>query len=447
MRCLVFTCCVIFATLIAAAQPLGPSPAVPASVVPEKPPVPDLPPPEDGGPIRFAYSTDQAIAHFRQLVKAEPENARAHRYLGEFLERKAREVGDHSLFRPAEEHLRKALALQPEYPQAKTSLAAVLCARHRFAEALKLTQEVLKSQPRNVDVLTIQGDALLELGRYAEAEAVYQGLHAQSPIPEVLSRLANLAELKGQLGQAEELMHRAAILAAETGPANADAWYRGRLGDLALEAGRLEDAAEIYQTIPAAVDAYHDATAALARIRAAQGKNDEAIALYRRAIAIGPDASMLIGLGDLYVALGKPELAEPLYAQVVQSSSGLDEHRRTLAMFYADHGRELATALELARLDYAERKDIHASDALAWALYQNEKYSEAEKMMAEALRLGTKDAKLQFHAGMIQYRLANFEKARDLLNAAVSHPAFSIRDAKIAREFLARPPALAPGTQ
>jgi tetratricopeptide (TPR) repeat protein len=444
MRCWVFTWCLVVAPLTAAAQPPGPAQVDPPSVVPEKPPAPNLPPPDDGGPNRFAYSTDQAIAHFRQLVKAEPENARAHRYLGEFLERKAREVGDESLFQPAEEHLRQALALQPEYPQAKTSLAAVLCARHRFAEALKLTQEVLKSRPRDVDVLTIQGDALLELGRYAEAEAVYQRLEAQSPIPEVLARLANLAEFKGELAKAEELMRRAASLAAETGGANADAWYRGRLGDLALEAGRLDDAAAIYQAIPDTVDAYHDATAGLARIRAAQGKNDEAIALYRRAIAIGPDSSMLIGLGDLYVALGKPELAEPLFALVVQSSSGVDEHRRTLAMFYADHGRELTTALELARLDYAERKDIYAADTLAWALYQNRIYPEAEKMMAEALRLGTKDAKLQFHAGMIQFRLENLEAARPLLNAAVSHPAFSIRDAKIAREFLARLPPLTP---
>jgi tetratricopeptide (TPR) repeat protein len=263
----------------------------------------------------------------------------------------------------------------------------------------------------------------------------------------VLARLANLAEFKGQLDQAQELMRRAATLAAETGQANADAWYRGRLGDLALEAGRLDDAAAIYQSIPAAVDAYHDATAGLARIRAAQGKNDEAIALYRRAIAIGPDSSMLIGLGDLYVALGKPELAEPLYDQVVQSLSGADEHRRALAMFYADHGRELPTALELARLDYAERKDIHAADTLAWALYHNGKYPEAEKMMAEALRLGTKDAKLQFHAGMIQYRLANFEKARSLLNTALSHPALSIRDARIARETLAQLPAPASGAR
>ena len=443
MRCLVFACCVVCAPLFAADQPPVTSKAVPPSVVPEKPPVPDLPPPADGGPIRFAYSTEQAIAHFRELVTADPENARAHRYLGEFLERKAREVGDDSLFRPAEEHLRKALALQPEYLQAKTSLAAVLCCRHRFVEALKLTEDVLKSQPRDVDVLTIQGDALLELGRYPEAEAIFQRLHAQAPIPEVLARLANLAELKGQLSQAEQLMRRAATLAAETGPAHADAWYRGRLGDLALEGGRLEDAEAIYQTIPANVDAYHDATANLARIRVAQGKNDEAIALYRRAIAIGPDSSMLIGLGDLYVALGKPELAEPLYAQVVQSSLGVEEHRRTLAMFYADHGRDLATALELAQLDFAERKDIHGADCLAWALCQNAKYAEAEKLMTEALRLGTKDAKLQFHAGMIQYHLANFEKARSLLNAALSQPTFSIRDAKIAREFLARLPAVA----
>src|SRR5262245_7677757 len=137
MRILAYSCCVILAPLSGLAQSPNRSQANPPTVVPEKPPPPDLPPPADGGPIRFAYSTDQAIAHFRQVIEADPQSARGHRYLGEFLEKKAREGGDHALFKPAEEHLRKALALQPDYPQAKISLAAVLCARHRFAEALK----------------------------------------------------------------------------------------------------------------------------------------------------------------------------------------------------------------------------------------------------------------------------------------------------------------------
>jgi tetratricopeptide (TPR) repeat protein len=284
--------------------------------------------------------------------------------------------------------------------------------------------------------LAIHGDALLELGRYSEAEAIYQQLHSLSPIPEVLARLSNLAEFKGELEKAEELMSRAATLAAKTGQANSDAWYRGRLGDLALEAGRLDDAEALYVAIPNTVDAYHDASAGRARIRVAQGKLDEAIELYRQAIAIGPDASMLIGLGDIYVAQGKPELAEPLFSQVVESSVGVEENRRSLAMFYADHGRELPSSLELARLDYAERKDIYAADTLAWALYQNGKFSEAEKAINEALRLGTQDPKLWFHAGMIQHRLGNTKKSNELLNKALSRATFSIRDAKVARAAL-----------
>lgn len=436
MRSWFFLSCVFLAPVVAIAAPPGGSKAIPASEVPEIPPTPDLPPPEDGGPIRYAYTTDQALDHFRELVKVEPENARAHRYLGEFLERKAREVGDESLYKPAEEHLRKALLLQPDYVYAKVSLASVLCNRHSFAEALELTQQVLKSNPRDVEVLAIHGDALLEIGRYSEAEAVYQLLYSLSPIPEVLARLSNLSEFKGELERAEELMSRAAKLSANSAAANSDAWYRGRLGDLALEAGRLDDAEALYITIPNTVDAYHDATAGCARIRVAQGKLDEAIELFRQAIAIGPDASMLIGLGDVYVALGKSELAEPLFKQVVESSIGVEENRRVLAMFYADHGRESASALELARADYAERKDIYAADTLAWALYHNGKFSEAEKAINEAMRLGTKDPKLWFHAGMIQHRLGNTKLSTELLNKALSRSTFSIRDAKIARATL-----------
>src|SRR5687767_12465023 len=105
MRCLLVICCLVLALRIAAAAPPAGSPAdraVPASTLPEKPPPPDLPPPADGGPNRFIYSTDEAIAYFRKILSDYPADASANRYLGEFLERKAREVGDDSLFKPAE---------------------------------------------------------------------------------------------------------------------------------------------------------------------------------------------------------------------------------------------------------------------------------------------------------------------------------------------------------
>jgi Tfp pilus assembly protein PilF len=57
--------------------------------------------------------------------------------------------------------------------------------------------------------------------------------------------------------------------------------------------------------------------------------------------------------------------------------------------------------------------------------------------MMEALKLGTKDARLFFHAGMIHHRLAAHEKARDYLQRALAtNPHFHILHAEVAERTL-----------
>jgi tetratricopeptide (TPR) repeat protein len=410
----------------------------PKEALPPKPPPPDEPPPEDGGPLAYYHTTDEAIQFFQERVKKNPQDFISHRYLGELHERKARESGDSTRFEAAEAALRRSLELFPEYPRARASLAAVLCSRHKFAEGLAIARQLVQEQPKDIDALATMGDALLELGRYAEAETACQQLHRLAPIAEVIARLANLAELKGETEEAKRLMRRAAEQAGKLGGAKAAAWYQARLGDLAFEAGRIEEAATLYQAVPPGTDAYHDATAGLGRIRAAQGRLDEAIDLYNRAVAIGPDPHMLAALGDLYVQTGREDLARPLYDRLVRATQDSAEHRRALALFFADHDRELPRALELARRDFAERQDIHGHETLAWALYKNNRPEEAAEAIAEALKLGTKDAKLFYHAGIIYHRLGDQAKARDYLGRALTlNPHFSPRHAEEARRALA----------
>ena len=82
---------------------------------------------------------------------------------------------------------------------------------------------------------------------------------------------------------------------------------------------------------------------------------------------------------------------------------------------------------------------LYAYDALAWALCQNGQLREAERAMAEALKLGTKDAALFYHAGVIADRLGERDQARDYLSRALAvNPHFAPRPAEEARQVLAR---------
>ncbi len=69
-----------------------------------------------------------------------------------------------------------------------------------------------------------------------------------------------------------------------------------------------------------------------------------------------------------------------------------------LALFNANHGDKLL-AEKQARTVYSYRPTILAADTLARALYQNGKYTEAQKYSEQALRLGTREATYHFHAG------------------------------------------------
>lgn len=94
-------------------------------------------------------------------------------------------------------------------------------------------------------------------------------------------------------------------------------------------------------------------------------------------------------------------------------------------------------ALALAEAEITTRRDIYGYDALAWAVLANGRSAEARTAMTEALALGTRDAKLFFHAGMIEAALGNADAARAFLeDALATDPSFDPRGAAMARATL-----------
>ncbi len=393
----------------------------------------------DFSPADFTYADDEIIKVLLKRIKANPSDDVSLYRLGEIYEKKAGQTGDLTYFAKAEACLRKSLELFPQGHRAKVSLAAVLCAQHKFTEGLKLAREALAVKPKDVDALATAGDALLETGRYDEAETAFNQLQKLSQAPPVLSRLASLAEFKGDTEKALKLMGNAAADILKAGGAAGGAgWYQARLGDIALVAGRIDQAEEYYKSVPKNIDAFHDATAGLGRIKAMKGDLKGAITQYEKAVAIGPDAHMLAALGDLYVATGQTEKADPLFQKFLAITANKGEYLRERANFLSNHERDVAAALSLAELDLQQRKDIYGYDALAWALLKNDKPELAAEAMKQALKLGTIDAMLQYHAGMIEAKLGHREQAKAYLEACMKiNPNFSLLHSENAKKALA----------
>jgi tetratricopeptide (TPR) repeat protein len=146
-------------------------------------------------------------------------------------------------------------------------------------------------------------------------------------------------------------------------------------------------------------------------------------------------------LGDIYNQAGNTAEAKKQY-QLVEYIGRLGQinqvlHNRDLALFYADHDIKLDQALALAHKEFEVRHDIYTWDALAWALYKNGKYQEASDASEHALRPGTRDALLFFHAGMIASRLGQTSQAKERLQTALSiNPGFHVIYAGVARQQL-----------
>ena len=384
---------------------------------------------------------DTAIAFWQKRVADNPRAYIDYTYLGEAYARKARETGDVSDYQRAEAALRQALSVNPKYAQTSALLSGVLFAMHDFRGALAIA-EPLADHPRALQALATVGDAHMALGNYEQAEATFRKLLERAPVPSVYSRLAIMADLRGDSEQALSLMHQASQLAQQSGDYGESlAWYEYQVGELYFKAGQVDSAASHYQAALGVFDNYYLALAGLGKVRAAQGDYQAAIDLYRRATAIIPQPELLAALGDVYTATGQPDKAKLQYDTVeyIGKLAKINQqvYNRQLANFDSDHDMRLDEALRLALTELEFRKDVYGYDAAAWAYYKNGMFDQAQEVIQQAMKLGTRDARLYYHAGMIAKAQGRNADAQRLLSEALSiNPHFDLLQARLARATL-----------
>ena len=387
-------------------------------------------------------SVDGSIHFYQEALKRNPRDGRTYYRLGDAYIQKARESGDPTYFNLAEQALRKSLELAPRNSGALRHLAYVLYFRHEFDEAASHAQKAIALAPLDSNAYGILGDAYLETGRYRQAEQTYQQMIGLRQDLYTYSRLSGLKNIRGDIGGAIADLENAVAEGKGNGrPGEGVAWVQWQLGDEHFAAGHLGDAKTQYLNALETYPNYYRALAGLAQVSVAEKRYEEAIELYKRAIAVIPQPDYIAALADVYKKIGRGEEAERQYALVetIGYLSALNKvlYNRELAYFYADHDMKLAEALNLAQQELAVRKDIYGYDVLAWALYKNGSFEEARNAMDQALVQGTKDARLFFHAGMIYYRLGETAKAKEFLaRALATNPNFHIFHAGLAERTL-----------
>jgi tetratricopeptide (TPR) repeat protein len=377
-------------------------------------------------------ASDRAIAQSQFKIRRNPNNPSAYHQLGDAYVQKARESGDNSYFDLAEQALKKSLSLNPQQSGVRRHLAHVLASRHDFEAAAAEAREAIALDPTDMDAYGVLGDAYLETGKYEQAEQAYTTMLTLKESLSSYSRLSGMKSLKGDTpGAISDLKTAIQLGKQENQPKESVAWAQWQLGAEYYAIGKLAEAESEYVQALDTYPKYYRSVAGLAQVRAAQKRYPEAIQLYREAITAVPMPEYIAALGDVYAKSGNPHEARKQYELVeyIGQLSALNKalYNRELAYFYADHGIKLQQGLELAQRELDYRRDVYAYDVLAWSLYQNGKFEEAREAVSKALKLGTQDAKLHYHAGMIYQRLGEKEKAREHLHRALSiNPHFHI---------------------
>jgi protein O-GlcNAc transferase len=248
----------------------------------------------------------------------------------------------------AETLYRKALAKDPDNPDALHLLGALAFQRGQFREAIALIERALPALDALPEAHVNLGNALLAVGETARAGESYHravaldsahGLahsnlarvyldqgdygtalaHAERALaqaPDFLGARANFAEaLMGlrRFAEAEAVLRQALQLAPEQ-PA-----LLRNLGRVLARQSRFAEAAESLEKVAAYAPTDPSAQFELGRVLCAAGRPAEAAESYRRALELAPgSAEAHLALGEVLEALGQPEAAADSYRRAIQ---------------------------------------------------------------------------------------------------------------------------------
>ena len=310
----------------------------------------------------------QAEAAYRRILTINPAHADALHFLGIV----ARQAGRNDL---AIDYVRQAIELHDARPDAYSELGRAL-------------RDLRLVRPDLYDAHNTLGNALLALGRPAEAEASYR---------QALRLRPNNPEAHNNLGAAEQALGR---------PAEAEASCR--------EALRLRPD-------------YPDAHNNLGNALQALGRLTEAEASYRKALQLRPDyPEAHHNLGNSLYALGRTAEAEASYRRALRLRPDYPEAHNNLGISLQTIGRLAEAEASFREALRVWRDYVEAHNNLGNVLRTMGRLAEAEASFREALRLRPDQPDVHNNLGNALYALGRAAEAegsyREALHLQPSHP-------------------------
>mgnify|MGYP002146189937 CR=1 FL=1 len=388
-------------------------------------------------PARDATATDAVITAMQERVRKDPEKLEHLITLGQAWVRKAREAADPGYYQNADACAELALRLQPDSALALNLRALVLLNEHRFAEAQAVAEGILARSDFDPMALGTLSDAQLEQGRIDAAEEAVQKMVAQKPGLPSYSRAAYLYFLRGN-GAAAKQAIRLAIDSAPTARADAEprAWAVVQAAQLFFLEGDYTGADAGFVMALRDVADYAPALVGRAQVALAEARYRDAVPLLEAAYRRSPLAETAWLLGDARRKAGDVAGANAAYKELVQKGRRTDP--RTVALYLATEDRELDEARALIERERRGRNDPYTQDVYALVLLRSGRAAEARATIDAVLQIGVRDPRILHHAALIHAASDDKDGARRLATEALRlSPHFDVGGAESARALLA----------
>ena len=369
------------------------------------------------------------IARLEQALAAQPHNSDVVAALATALLAEVRITARADRLARAEVLIERLL--QQHLPRADALDAWRLLILHRFDAALAAARRAQATGSDDVLATLSEADALLELGRYQDAERAVQALLDHHYGSAALARASHLRRLSGDLPGALEMAATAVRLSAT---ASDRAWLTLDMAELHLCAGQAQDALTLAAT--ALTQLPVPALALQARAQQALGENRAALALYLEAAARDPRAELQVEILKLAQREGDHALVART-TRLLEGMARLAAHdggeRRAFIEFYLLRDN-LAAATTLARAEWQQRPDIYSAAHLAWVLFRADRRDEAAVYAARALAEHSIDPLLQWRAGTVLAAVGDARGALEVAAALKAQPWLAGEVQRLARQ-------------
>jgi len=176
------------------------------------------------------------------------------------------------------------------------------------------------------------------------------------------------------------------------------------------------------------------AVAGHARVMAAEQNFAGALAIYEDLMTKGLLPHLAARAGDMHARLGHAADAAKMYALAENGWRFDTPEPAALVGFLATHDRALGDAVTIGERASSSRQDVPTLDALSWAYFKAGRVDDALKTAKRALRTGTRDRSILYHAAAIHRAAGDTPTAGTLIGQALDgHPEFDPIDGPAAK--------------